>query len=383
MKSSSKPKLIRTSTIGMSLDIFCNGVLRELSERYDVVAVSSPDEYFENVRRREGVRCVEVPMERQISPLKDIISLWRLYKLFRHEKPLMVHSMTPKAGLLSMIAAWLARVPIRIHTFTGLVFPTAHGLTKRILMATDWLTCACATHIVPEGEGVKRDLLSHHITRKPIKVLGYGNVRGIDLTHYNPDAVEPVFKENTDGVTFISIGRLVGDKGINELVSAFIRLRKDNPNIHLILVGPQEQDLDPLLPETLEAIANTPSIHAVGFQSDIRPWLKSAHVSILASYREGFPNVVIEAGAMGLPQIVTNINGANEIIVEGKNGTIIPPRDADALYHAMRNMLNEEYRTSLAANARDMIASRYEQGFVRRCLYEYYEGVVSKVYNKL
>lgn len=373
-----KPKIIRAATIGMSLDIFCNGMLRELSERYDVIALSSPGEYLENVRRREGVRCVEVPMERQISLFKDIASLWQLYRVFRKEKPRMVHSMTPKAGLLCMMAAWLAGVPVRIHTFTGLVFPTSSGIKKRVLMATDWLTCACATHIIPEGEGVKRDLLENGITKKPIRVLGYGNCRGIDMEWYNPAIVEPAEPRNEDLVTYVSIGRLVGDKGINELVEAFVRLNSEEPNTRLILVGPEEQDLDPLKAETLQLIKNTKSIITVGFQKDIRPYLAQSDVNILASYREGFPNVVIEAGAMGLPQIVTDINGANEIIIEGENGIIIPPRNSEVLYCAMKKMLDGNYRQSMASKARKMIESRYEQSFVRKCLYEFYDEIINR-----
>lgn len=355
-------------------------MLQELNERYEVIALSSPDEYLDNVRQREGVRCIEVPMERQISLFKDIVSLWRLYRIFLKERPHMVHSLTPKAGLLCMAAGWLARVPVRIHTFTGLVFPTARGLKKQILMATDRLTCACATHIIPEGEGVKNDLLNNGITNNPLKVLGYGNIRGIDLDVYNPDLVEaqqlPDDEVTAPSVTFISVGRLVGDKGINELVEAFVRLNGECSNSRLILVGPEEQNLDPLRLETLNAIKTNSSIHAVGFQKDIRPWMKSSDVAILASYREGFPNVVIEAGAMGLPQIVTDINGAREIVVDGENGLIVPPHDADSLYRAMKRLMSAEERSKLSDKAREMIATRFEQGFVRKCLYDFYSEVL-------
>ena len=148
-------KLLRISTVPTSLNTFCKGLLKELSqEGYEVVAVSSPGEALNELAEREGVRTIEVPMERHISPFKDLKSLWRMWRVMRREKPDMVHSMTPKAGLVSMVAAKLAGVPIRIHTFTGLVFPTSTGLKRRILMFTDWLTCACATHVIPEGEGV-------------------------------------------------------------------------------------------------------------------------------------------------------------------------------------------------------------------------------------
>lgn len=375
-----KTKIIRATTVPMSLASFCKGMLKELSAKYEVVAVSSPDEELEIVGENEGVRTIGINMERHISLINDLKSLWNLFRVFREEKPKMVHSMTPKAGLLCMMASWMARVPVRVHTFTGLVFPTATGLTKRILMFTDWITCACATHIIPEGEGVKNDLLNYGITKKPIKVLGYGNVRGIDLTHYDriPEVMVGASKIKQDRVvTFVTVGRLVGDKGINEMVDAFVRLNKEFPLTRLILVGPEEKELDPLKPETLDLIANCPSIDAVGSQKDVRPWFAASDVAILASYREGFPNVVIEAGAMGLPQIVTDINGAREIIVNGENGVIIPSKDADALYDAMKKMLDPEYRNNLAKESRKMIADRFEQSFVRKCLYDFYDSILN------
>ncbi len=375
-----KPKIIRATTVPMSLESFCSGMLKELSAKYEVIALSSPDSELDTVRQQEGVKTIGVKMERHISLVNDIKSLWNLFHVFRVEKPKMVHSMTPKAGLLCMVAAWMARVPVRVHTFTGLVFPTATGITKRILMFTDWLTCACATHIIPEGEGVKHDLLSNGITKKPLRVLGYGNVRGIDLVRYDrtPEVMEEASKIRKDGVvTFVSVGRLVGDKGINEMVEAFVKLNGEYPSTRLILVGPEEKDLDPLKPETLDMIAKCQSIDAVGSQKDVRQWFAASDVAILASYREGFPNVVIEAGAMGLPQIVTDINGAREIIEDGKNGVIVPSKDSDALYEAMKRMLDAEYRDILAKESRKMIASRYEQSFVRKCLYDFYDSILN------
>ena len=226
-------KIIRTSTIAVSLDTFCRGLLAELRhDGYDVVGVSSPGPELDEIRRREGVATRAVAMQRRISPLSDLKSLWQLIKVFRQEKPQMVHSMTPKAGLLSMIAAWICRVPVRVHTFTGLVFPTATGLKQKILVFTDRLTCACATHIVPEGEGVKNDLMRFGITRKPLRVLGHGNVRGIDLDHYRRDAPgvdQAAVAIRRQGVfTYVSIGRMVADKGVNELVEAMRRLATDS-----------------------------------------------------------------------------------------------------------------------------------------------------------
>lgn len=374
-------RIIRACTVAQSVGFFV-GIIPDLRTMgYEVVSVSSDGPELDQIRKAGG-RILTVEMQRHISPLKDFKSLWQMINVFRRERPQIVHSMTPKAGLICMMAGWLTRVPVRVHTFTGLVFPTSTGLKRKILMATDWLTCACATHVIPEGEGVKHDLLDNGITKKPIKVLGYGNCRGIDLKRYDrsPEVLSASDKIRKDNLfTFIAIGRLVGDKGINELVEAFVRLNKEIPVTRLILVGRSEPKLDPITPETAKAIEDNAAIEAVGQQSDVRPWLAASDCAVLASYREGFPNVVIEAGAMGLPQIVTNINGANEIIIEGKNGTIIPSKDSDAMYNAMKRMVKDQaWRQSLAENARELIASRYEQSFVRKCLLDFYTEIVKK-----
>ena len=171
----------------------------------------------------------------------------------------------------------------------------------------------------------------------------------------------------------------MGDKGINELVGAFSRLNKEMPKTRLILVGPREENLDPLKPETIKEIENNTSIEEVGRQKDVRPWYLAADVLTFPSFREGFPNVVIEAGAMGLPSIVTNINGSREIIIEGENGMIIPSKDEESLYQVMKEMChNKDKRLRMSSNARPLVASRYEQSFVRQCLKDYYKEILSK-----
>ena len=375
-----KQKIIRTSTVATSLNTFCRGTLHDLSRLYDVVAVSTPDHELQELAEREGIRVIGVPMSRPIAPLRDLVSLWRLIRVFRRERPAMVHSITPKAGLLSMIAAWICRVPVRLHTFTGLVFPTATGLKKRILILTDRITCACATHIVPEGEGVKADLINYNITRKPLQVLGYGNIRGIDLDHYrrSPEVMEKALTlRKPNRFTFVFIGRVVRDKGIDELVEAFSLLHSEHPQTRLILVGRAEDNLDPVSPNTRRTIASHPAIEAVGNQSDVRPWLAASDALVFPSYREGFPNVVIEAGALDLPSIVTDINGSREIIVHGQNGIIVPPRNAQALLQAMTQFVqNPQATQAMALKARQMIASRFEKSFVQKCLFDYYQKIL-------
>lgn len=376
-------KIIRSSTVPQSLETFCKGLLKELAEDYDVIALSSPGEALDLVGRREGVRTIAVPMERHISILKDLKSLLALIRVFRKERPDMVHSMTPKAGLLCMLAAWWTNVPVRIHTFTGLVFPTSTGLKKRILMLTDRITCACATHIIPEGEGVKNDLIDNKITRKPLHVLGYGNVRGVDMDYYSrrPDVAERAeVIRNENRFSFLFVGRIVRDKGINELVSAINRLNVEYPRARLFLVGESENTLDPIDRSTKNLIVRNGNIISVGPKTgiDLLAYYAASDCYVFPSYREGFPNTVLEAGAMGLPCIVTDINGSREIIKDGFNGLVIPPRDEEALYAAMRRVIeNTAERESMAGVSRENIASHFEQGFVRKCLFELYNRVLA------
>lgn len=375
-------KIIRSATVPQTLNRFCMGVLNELSKKYEVIALSSPGDFLDKIHSREGVRCIAVPMERRISILRDFKSLFTLIKVFKKERPDMVHSMTPKAGLLCMIAAWLTKIPVRVHTFTGLVFPTSTGLKKRILMLTDKITCACATHIIPEGEGVRSDLQKNHITHKAMRVLGYGNVRGVDLDYYDrtPEVLECARQIRNDELfTFLFVGRIARDKGINELVEAFARLFKENPRVRLFLVGASEDNLDPISSESRTIINSCSSIITVGHKegADFLSYYAASDCYVSSSYREGFPNTVLEAGAMGLPCIVTDINGSREIIEEGYNGAIVPSHDATALYNAMKDMIDDpEKRYRMSSVARSRIAERYEQGFVRKCLYDFYDSIL-------
>ena len=368
-------KLIYCSTVPTSLNIFCKGMLREMSNYYDVVAVTSPGEEMDEIAGREQVRCIPVVMHREINPVADLRSLVNLILVFRRERPDAVHSFTPKAGLLCMMAAKIARVPVRIHTFTGLVWPTATGIKRMIIRTTDRLTCACASHIIAEGQGVRSDLINGGITRKPVSVLGYGNVRGIDSDYWRP-APRPIENErDSSSLSFVYVGRLVPDKGINELIHAFTQLLTRYPACTLTLVGWLE-DATPLLPPTKQAIDSNPAIRFVDRQEDVRPFYQDADCLVFPSYREGFPNVVLEAGAMGLPAIVTDINGAREIIQHGVNGLIIPPRDAEQLLNAMRYMLQHpNERKRMAEAARGLIVNRFEQKYVRKCQIDYYKRI--------
>ena len=378
-----KRKIIRTATVPLSLGNLLTGQLKFMTKYFEVIAVSSSNtNQLIQVGKQENITTIPIEMNRQITPLKDLRSLWQLYLLFKKEKPYIVHSITPKAGLLTMIAARLANVPHRIHTFTGLIFPSKNGVLQKLLIFTDKLLCRCATKVYPEGEGVKKDLKAYNITSKPLKIIGNGNVNGINTDRFSPN----IFNENLKGdlrqklninkedFIFIFIGRLVTDKGVNELVSVFNSITNEVKDVKLLLVGDYEEKLDPLLPETLNTINKNKNIISTGFVEDVRPYFAISDVLSFPSYREGFPNVVMQAGAMGLPSIVTDINGCNEIIIEGQNGTIIPSKNTDLLYDKMTSVLNKSLKFNPKL-CRELIVSRYEQQIVWNELLKEYQSL--------
>lgn len=389
--SRNKKKIIRTVTVPNSIDFFEEIIVKMQGIGYEPVVVTSPGTLlYEFKERHKDIKTIALPMERHISLKNDIGSLWRMIRVFAKEKPYMVHSMTPKAGLLSMVAAKLTGVPIRIHTFTGLVWPTAVGLKKKVLMITDKILCSCATHIIPEGKGVLNDLKNNGVCKKPMQVLGFGNVMGVNIEKFNPKRF--VIKKD-DVFTFTFVGRIVGDKGINELVEAFTKLEDKYGKVRLILVGRSENNLDPVRELTQNRIKANNNIILAGqkFGDELLEEYAKADCFVMPSYREGFPNTVLEAGAMGLPQIVTDINGSNEIIISTSNknsnsidrlkicdnGIIVPSKDAESLYQAMEKMLTDEtMRKKMAGNARRMIETRFEKSFVQGCQIQFYKEIL-------
>ncbi|MEK6494840.1 glycosyltransferase family 4 protein [Myroides odoratimimus] len=379
-------KIIRTSTVPQSLNGLLKGQLKFLNTFFEIIALSGYNEKLEEVKQREGVQIIDVNMERRISPLKDLISLIKLIKIFKRERPLVVHSITPKAGLLTMLAGKVTGVPIRMHTFTGLIFPTRVGLMQKLLIKMDQLLCWAATNVYPEGNGVKNDLVTYNITKKPLKVLANGNVNGINLQYFDRNILDESELLNLRGslgidenhFVFVFVGRLVGDKGINELVEAFERISKTKL-VKLLFVGPLEETLDPLKIKTIKTIENNVDIISVGFQKDVRPYFAISDALVFPSYREGFPNVVMQAGAMNLPSIVTDINGCNEIIIDGKNGIIIPVKDIEAISVSMIKLIEDkQYYSLLRKNSRKMILERYEQQVVWDALVEEYNYLIKE-----
>jgi glycosyltransferase involved in cell wall biosynthesis len=384
MKALVNQKLIRVTTISMSLNILLKGQLAFLNKYYNVIGVASGSEGLGVVAERENIRTIEIEMQREICLLADLKSLFIMLKVFHREKPFIVHANTPKGSLLSMIAAWVCRVPHRIYTVTGLRFETASGKFRRLLIGMEKITCFCATKVIPEGDGVKRTLIRENITKKPLRKILNGNINGIDLNHFTcSNEVISKAKEirgNNILFTFCFVGRMVLDKGINELVQAFVKLNKKYPDIRLLLVGPFEKKLCPLSNEVESLIFNHKRILFVNYQDDVRPYFAASDVFVFPSYREGFPNVVMQAGAMGLPCIVTDINGCNEIIENGVNGIIIPPKDSESLYNAMVELYqNKQKREKMADIAREMISSRYDQQLVWDALLKEYQSLENDI----
>ena len=376
-------KLIRITTVPESLNKLLDGQLSFMKQYYEVIAVSSGGEQLELVKTRQGVRVHSVEMSRKITPLNDLVALFKLLIFLLKEKPFIVHTHTPKAGVIGITAAWLARVPVRLHTVAGLPLLEETGLKRMMLNIIEKFTYAIATKVYPNSHGLQKIILQNHYTDPgKINVILNGSSNGINTREFSDNSVDPGslqdLKKNLvlSDLDFIYcfIGRMVKDKGINELVEAFVQLYSENQKTRLILVGPFENDLDPLLPSTTKSICSHPGIRFIGFINDVRPYLAISQVLVFPSYREGFPNVVMQAGAMGVPCVVSDINGCNEIIDDGINGIIIPVKNSNAVLKAMREMINQpEQRLQMAKVSREMIVNRYDQHEVWRAILQQYK----------
>jgi len=377
--------IIRITAVPISLYTLLDGQLRFMSDYYDVIGISSEGDFLRAVEKKEGVPVKIVEMTRRVSPLKDLKAVLSLYKIFKKEKPFIVHTHTPKAGTVGMLAAKLAGVPFRLHTIAGLPLLEIKGSKRILLNAVERVTYACATHIYPNSFNMKEIILKNKFcSGKKLKVIGKGSTNGINTSYFSADhfsnkqklSLKDQLKIKPDEFVYIFVGRLVTDKGLNELVSAFEQLHRQNNKIKLLLIGPQEPERDPLLPKTIQAIHSHPGIISTGCQPDVREYFAIADALVFPSYREGFPNVVMQAGAMDLPSIVSDINGCNEIVKDGINGIIIPPKNVEELLNAMSCLLQDtDLYARLKGNARDQITARYEQQYVWNELLKEYQGL--------
>jgi glycosyltransferase involved in cell wall biosynthesis len=374
-------KLIRITTVPISLDKLLGGQLRFMGSHYEVTAVASEKEYLERIGKKENTAVFHLEMTRKITPLADLKAVLKLYSFFKKTRPFIVHSHTPKAGIVGMLAARLAGVPHRLHTVAGLPLLEAEGFKRKLLDFVEKVTYGCATKVYPNSHGLL-DIINQnqYCPADKLRVLASGSSNGIDTGHFDPSIytrahIQLLKKElgiKEQDFVFVFVGRLVKDKGINELVAAFSKLQKQQ-HCRLILAGPFEPELDPLETHTIEEINSNKNIIATGYQNDVRPYFAISDALVFPSYREGFPNVVLQAGAMGLPAIVSNINGCNEIITSEINGLIVPPKSEAALLEAMELLLaNGDLRDKMTVNARPMIVSRYQQDVVWNAILEEY-----------
>ena len=387
-------KLIRITTVPISFKVLLKGQLRFMaSNGFDVKGVSSEGEELREVHENEGIVMEAINMSRKITPFQDLKSLWEMWNFLRKEKPQIVHTHTPKAGIIGMLAARLAGVPHRLHTVAGLPLMEATGIKRKILNFVEKLTYSSATRVYPNSKGLYDFILQNNFTQSnKLKIIANGSSNGINTIFFSLAQVSEIERVTlreklniqSDDFVFVFVGRIVSDKGINELIKAFSELQTAENNeqigIKLLLVGGLESDLDPLNPETLAEINQNRDIISVGFQQDVRPFFAISDALAFPSYREGFPNVVMQAAAMGLPSIVSDINGCNEIIVEGENGLIIPSKNVEKLKEKMLTLARDKnLYIKLKENSRRMIENRYEQSVVWKALLEEYEGLLQSV----
>ena len=376
-------KIVRITTVPISLKTLLKGQLKFMSSHYEVVGITSPGKAVNDVINDEGVRVIEIELTRRISPIKDLIALFKVYSVLKKENPLIVHSHTPKAGTIGMIASKLAGIPHRLHTIAGLPLLEARGAKRILLDFVEKITYLCATKIYPNSFGLKKIIIENGYTKESkLKVIANGSSNGIDTDYFSSNNIKTTklselrnsLEIGDNDFVFVFVGRLVTDKGINELISAFKRL--DHTNVKLLLVGTFEHELDPLQDITMEAITNNKNIVHVGWQNDVRPYFLISDVLVFPSYREGFPNVVMQAGALNLPSIVTDINGCNEIITNKKNGLIVPPKDEDQLFLAMQQLIHDAHlKEGMIKKAREVITNNYKREVVWEALLNEYKSL--------
>lgn len=363
-------KLIILVTVPVVLETWLKGQAKYLSNYYDVEIITSYSHNTRGIEAYENVPIRHIEFNRKINLLKDFKVLIKLLIYFHKIKPDIIYTLTPKAGLLGMIASWLYRVPLRVHNVVGLPLMEAKGKRKVILAVTERITYFCATHVYANSFNLK-NYIQKHLTCKDVNVIAQGSVNGVDVDWFC-DTVDFETKQNLKKqldvkngdfvITFV--GRIVKDKGINELISAFNTLSQSYKHLKLLLIGDLEEELDPISEKSKEIIHQHEQIVHVGFQQDIRMFLSITDLFVLPSYREGLPNVLIEAGSYGIPLLATNINGCNEVIIHEKNGLLIDPKNETDLQNGIEKFLmDQDFFQGIKQCERESIISRYEQNY--------------------
>ncbi len=369
-----KIKLIRVTTIPLTLKLLLKNQLRYLSNLFEVIAVSSPGVDLNIVREREGVTIEPIKIEREISLIKDIKSLVQLILFFNKEKPKIIHSNTPKSSLLSMIAGWITGVKIRIYTIGGLRFEGSQGIKRAILILMEHVSCFFATHVLCESIGVKEKILNAGVNESKLIILKPSNLNGVDTEYFDPNSyitadIRKEFGICNDDFVFLFVGRVVKDKGVKELLDAFELLTKTIKSIKLFIVGPNDGD-SKFYDIKKARIERINGIEYLDQLDDVRKILVASNCLVLPSYREGFPNVVLEAGSMGKPVIMTNVNGHLEYLNKS-NGLLVEIGSVNDLYMAMQNIfLNRDNYSS--NEIRKFVIENFDCKKVQKSLLKFY-----------
>ncbi len=387
--------LVRITTVPISLQLLLKGQFRDMvNHGYNVVTMSAPGHAIEDVLA-EGTRHIPIPFTRQITPLQDLKCLWTLIKLIRQLKPDIIHTHTPKAGLLGMVAAWICNVPVRMHTVAGLPLMEATGIRRWILEITEQITYVAAHKVYPNSTGLRAFMINElKVNPAKVSIIGKGSSNGIDTEYFTATSelrtiagnIRIQHKVKQSDVVFCFIGRVVKDKGIVELVSAFKKVCETTDvsltaqrKFHLLIVGPFEEELDPLPVDVMKFLKEDSRVILAGFQKDVRPWLLASDVFVFPSYREGFPNVVMQASLLEVPCIVSDINGCNEIIEDKVTGLIVPPKNAELLGTAMETLsMDSQLRGMLGGKARRFVGEHFERKHIWAGIRAEYEALTAK-----